>query len=73
MANLDSLNNGGIALLSDGTRWRVAPADLRKLQKWALGCNVSVEEKSQRGAAWTHKMTSVSSGDSVSVLPSGVV
>jgi hypothetical protein len=69
MLIFESLNRGGIALLSDGTRWRVAPQELSKARAWALGCTVSVEEKNQSGAVWTLKMTSVSTGDYVNVLP----
>lgn len=55
MTILKTLSSGGIAQLSNGTQWRVAPSDLKKAQSWMLECSVYIEEKAQSGAVWTTK------------------
>ncbi len=62
-----SINAGGIAKLSNGTTWRLAPMELREVD-WALGTEVTVEPNAP-DRMWPSLLKEVSSGVSVGAIP----
>ena len=65
MAQLVFIDQGGLAELSDGTKWRVAYDHLPRTRRWAKGSEISVSEQPQ-GAMWPYILRHEQTGESVS-------
>lgn len=60
-----SINRGGRATLSDGTIWRIAPDDLKKIN-WEAGTEVTMSQ-SPPSSFCEFRVTAVETGVSVGV------
>ena len=67
-----SINRGGIAALSDGSFWRIAPNHLKLVGVWYSEMAVKVAENEQN-MLYSHRLTDLQSGASVSITPSGLL
>ena len=67
---LSLINAGGVAKLSDGSFWRIAPGQLVQASTWTPGTEVTVERSG--GPIWPHTLTNVESRVQVSAARSDV-
>jgi hypothetical protein len=73
MAQLSSINSGGIVTLGDGARWRVAPADLAIARAWPVGSEIEITDKQEAAAIWPCWAINRSNGERVSVTRSAAM
>ena len=64
----DNINPGGIATLSDGSRWRVSPPYLALAAAWSAGTEVEIVIN--RHFIWKNAMENVETRERVLVIPS---
>jgi hypothetical protein len=69
MARLVFLDQGGLAELSDGTKWRIAYDHLPTTRLWLKGSEISVAPQPQ-GTMWPYTLTHQQTGESVSASTS---
>src|SRR4051795_13282539 len=69
MARLVFLDQGGLAELSDGTKWRIAYDYLPTTRLWLKGSEISVAAQ-PHGTMWPYTLTHQQTGESVSASPS---
>jgi len=67
---LSLINASGVAKLSDGSFWRIAPGQLLQASTWVPGTEVTVEPSG--GPIWPHTLTNVESRVQVSAARSDV-
>jgi hypothetical protein len=66
-----SINQGGIAHLSDNSTWRVAHGMLPDALQWPRQTPVRIERLSDN-EPWSYRLVNEASQTAVSVLPSGL-
>lgn len=64
-----SVNQGGIAALSDGSFWRIAPDHLKRIRAWRVGMLVEVAANDSN-LVYSHSLTDPEGGISVNIIPS---
>jgi hypothetical protein len=67
--NLENINAGGIATLTNGSAWRIAPAHLSRVRLWVVGAEIALEQNSPN-KVWPHKLINRSNGEQVSATKS---
>jgi len=70
MTTIVSISSGGIAYLSDGSAWRVAPGHLKRVHGWQPGDPIAVQE--QPNVIWGFKLTNGREGTEVSAIQSTI-
>lgn len=65
---LIEINRGGIASLSDRSRWRIAPGDLEKIRFWATGHAIEVKG-APPGRLFGTRLANLDTGQDVGALP----
>ena len=69
---LQSINRGGIASLSDESRWRIAPDQLGRAASWEIGDRM-ILQLNDPGKVYPNKLLNVATGVEVSVVQSGLL
>jgi len=61
-----SINSGGIAELSDKTRWRLAPMELRRTSSWMSGDTINVVHTDH--PLWPWRVHHLGRGESIGAI-----
>lgn len=66
---LIEIKRGGIASLSDFSRWRIAPGDLENVSTWATGHAIEVRA-APPGNLFSTRLANLDTGQDVGAVPS---
>ena len=69
---LQSINRGGIATLSDGGQWRIAPDHLSRATGWEAGDRLNLQAN-EPGKVYPKKLVNIETSEEVSVVQSGLL
>jgi hypothetical protein len=69
-SQLLGINVGGIAMLADGTAWRIAPNDLTRAKGWIPGTEITVTSTDVKKPLWPFKLTNTDAGECVAATRS---
>jgi hypothetical protein len=65
---LVGVNNNGVAMLGDNTRWRIAPGLVAAAAQWTLGARIAVEDNVH--IFWKYRLVNTDNGEWVWAVPS---